>query len=305
MEDLLLIQDPTYDHVRDVLEQMRKNESTSYRRPLSKPIEPFNGLWRQQIVEWMYTLVKHCKLRHESAAAGAYFLDVAVARGVIETPSDYQLGAMTALYLGLKVFDSPSMRVVRLSSLVKLGNASFKEEDVVRMEQDMVKAMGWRLNPATPNCFLQQFLVLLPTLNDSTKTQIEEKALKVIEVAVATERFYSMKPSVLGYSALLIALDQYLESQKLSIPDCGTETICLWQVRTFLYNMKHFAKLDHTSVLVSQTTSMLDRAFKPLTAANPHEPSKVYQNTSKHYQSHFEWRGSNSASSSPNNVALQ
>ena len=91
-QDPLLLQDPTYAHVRDVLKQMRRGEATSYRRPLSKPIEPFNGVWRQQIIEWMYTLVKYCKLRHEAAAAGAYFLDTAVARGVIKTPSDYQLG---------------------------------------------------------------------------------------------------------------------------------------------------------------------------------------------------------------------
>eukprot|EP00429_Kryptoperidinium_foliaceum_P097392 CAMPEP_0176255060 /NCGR_PEP_ID=MMETSP0121_2-20121125/36848_1 /TAXON_ID=160619 /ORGANISM="Kryptoperidinium foliaceum, Strain CCMP 1326" /LENGTH=234 /DNA_ID=CAMNT_0017594879 /DNA_START=61 /DNA_END=765 /DNA_ORIENTATION=+ len=228
-----------------------------------------------------------------------------VARGVIKTPSDYQLGAMTSLYLGLKVFDSPSMRVVRLSSLVKLGNAEFTENDIIQMERDMVKAMGWRLNPPTPNCFLQQYLVLLPTLNESTKTQIEEKALEALEIAVANERFYSMKPSVLGCAALLVALDRYLEAQKRTIPGCGAEMISLWQLRTFLYNMKHIAKLDHTSVLISQTTSMLERALKPLATTNASEPATVSNNSSKDSTYMFESRGSNGASSSPTNVAFQ
>lgn len=311
-EDPLLWQEPSCNHVRDVLEQMRCSESRTYRRRVSKPIEPFNGLWRQQIIDWMYTLVKYCKLRHESAAGGAYFLDVAVARGVIKTPSDYQLGAMTALYLGLKVFDSPSTRVVKLSSLVKLGNADFKEEDIIQMERDIVKALDWRLNPPTPNCFLQQYLVLLPTLHESTKTRLEEMALKAIEIAVAKERFYSMKSSVLGCAAILIALDQYLEAQKAMVPGCGSEIISLWQLRTFLYNMKNIANLDHTSVLVSQTTSMLERALKPRFPNKPNEPSKVCSNSSSSKTStgsaedayQFESRGVISASSSPTNVAL-
>ena len=128
------------DEVGDTLEKMKRLESSIYKRPTQIP-EPFNGLWRQQIVEWMYTLVKFCSLRPESAAAGSYFLDVAVEKGLIQTPNDYQLGAMTALYLGLKVFDSPSMRVVKLSSLVKLGSGDFDEQDVKTMERDLLATL--------------------------------------------------------------------------------------------------------------------------------------------------------------------
>merc|ERR1719387_1203502 len=39
----------------------------------------FCGLWRRQIVEWMYVLIKYCKLKHEATAAAVYYLDAAVA----------------------------------------------------------------------------------------------------------------------------------------------------------------------------------------------------------------------------------
>lgn len=306
-EDPLILRDPTFDHVRDVLEHMRRSETTTYRRSLPKPIEPFNGLWRQQIIEWMYTLVKYCKLRHEAAAGGAYFLDVAVSRGIINSPIEYQLGAMAALYLGLKVYDSPSMRVVKLSSLVKLGNSQFTEEDIVRMERQIINVMGWRLNPPTPNCFLQQYLVLLPIQSEVAKSRIEQKALGVIEISVAKEYFYSMEPSILGYAALLIALDQYLEEQKTSVVTCGMEMINIWQLRSFLYNMTNIAKLDHTSNVVSKTTSLLERMMKELP-----EVTKSHDDTMDHPKNsptrkdyEFESREDRSASTSPTNVLFQ
>lgn len=308
-EDLMLLRDPTFDHVRDVLENMRRSESTTYCRSRIKSVEPFNGLWRQQIVQWMFTLVKFCKLRHEAATGGAYFLDVAVAAGVIKTPLDYQLGAMAALYLGLKVFDSPTVRVVKLSSLVKLGNSQFTEEDIVRMERDIINVLGWRLNPPTPDCFLQQYLVLLPTQSEATRCKIEQKALDVIEICVAKEQFCAIEPSILAYSALLIALDQYLEEQKTSISACGMEMINLWQLRTFLYNMTNIAKLDHTSTVVSQTTSLLERIVKHTpTEQKPdqscsHTSKNNEQSTGSHYD--FESRRGRSASSSPTNVVFQ
>ncbi len=305
-EDLLVLRDPIFDHVRCVLEKMRDSETTTYCRTLSTPREPFNGLWRQQIIEWMYTLVKYCKLRHEAATGGAYCLDVAVERGVIKTPNDYQLGAMAALYLGLKVFDSPSVRVVKLSSLVKLGNAQIKEEDIIRMEKEIINVMGWRLNPPTPNCFLQQYLVLLPTQSYATRGKIEQKALDAIEISVASDRFYSIEPSIIGYAALLIALDHYLEEQKTFIAACGVEMINLWQLRSFLYNMTNIAKLDHTSNTVTETTALLERIMKKVPpATKSHSSAEISKSISKHSDYESKSRVEGNVASSPTHVLMQ
>lgn len=215
-DNRLLLRDPVYEHARDVLEQMRRSEVTTYRRPSSKLRDPFNGLWRQQIIEWMYTLVKHCKLRHEAASGGAFFLDVAVAKGIVKTAAEYQVGALASLYLSLKMFDSPGMRIVKACTLAKLGNVHLTEHDIVQMEMRIVNAMGWHLNPPTPDCFLQQYLRLLPIPSEGTKAMIEERALMVIESAVSNEDFFFMKPSILGFCALLIGLERHLEEQKPS-----------------------------------------------------------------------------------------
>jgi hypothetical protein len=253
IQDPALLCDTQLDDVRDILIQMRRLESTTYKRPMEIP-EPFNGLWRQQIVEWMYTLVNFCELRHESAAAGTFFLDVAVSKGLIKTANDYQLGAMTALYLGLKIFDSPTMRVVKLGSLVKLGSGDFGENDVIQMELQMLQILQWRMNPPTPNCFLQQYMLLFPkdTLPE-TLCKIEKLSLQAIEVCVSRDPFLTMKPSVLAYAAILKGFDQMDQSD-----------MSIWQLRTFLYSMTDVAKLDHTSLSVTRAATLLDRSLRSL-----------------------------------------
>merc|ERR1712176_436879 len=94
--------------------------------------------------------------------------DAAVAcdSSLVETPRDYQLCAMTALHLALKVYDSPAVRVVKLSCLVTLGNGEFTEDDIIQKEQDLLRALDWRVNPPTADCFLQRYMELLPFLDD-------------------------------------------------------------------------------------------------------------------------------------------
>jgi len=153
-----------------VLRTMRSLENSVYKRPRAQSMpEMFRGLWRKQIVEWMYVLIKYCNLKHEATAAAVYYLDAAVmceSFSLVKTPRDYQLCAMTALHLALKVYDSPATRIVKLSCLVTLGNGEFTEDDIIEKEQDLLRALGWRVNPPTADCFLQRYMELLPFLDN-------------------------------------------------------------------------------------------------------------------------------------------
>jgi len=265
----LLLQDPTFEQVRDVLEQMRSSEATTYRRKATRPgADPFTGLWRQQIIQWMFTFVNHCKLHHEAASAAAFYLDAAVARGVVRSSQDVQLGAITSMYLALKVYDSPCMRVVKLSNLVKLGHSNFTAEDITRMERELLQALGWRVNVPTPNCFLQQYLVLLPIQQGALRKRIESLAYAAIERALADDSLAAVEPSILGYAALLSALDQCLEQQKARVPGCCLEVITLWQIQSFLYSMSNIANLNHTNILITETLARMEALVLPPAVAS-------------------------------------
>jgi hypothetical protein len=287
-----------HEGTMETLCHMRRLESTTYKRPLSQSLrEPFHGLWRQQIVEWMYTLVKYCKLRHESAAAAVYYLDMAVSHGLVTSPKQYQLCSMTALYLALKVYDSPSMRVVKLSSLVKLGNGEFYEQDVVDMERDMIHLLKWRLSPPTINCFIQQYLVILLSdkddcviddgkaatngvvdsedtspsspssseLTSSLARKLEEIALECIELVMGRDYFLADDPSVVAYAIILMAIE-ILDQRQTALAHKRQEDHpwSLLDLQSFLYRMSHVAMLDHASPTLVRVSMLLDRTMKSL-----------------------------------------
>jgi hypothetical protein len=262
-----------------VLRTMRALESSVYKRPRAQNMpETFRGVWRRQIVEWMYILIKYCKLKHEACAAAVYYLDAAVmcdSSSLVKTPRDYQLCAMTALHLALKVYDSPTVRVVKLSCLVKLGNGQFTEDDIIQKEYELVRALGWRINPPTANCFLQRYMELLPFLDSDNECEdgveidlsdddsdqnsrkdnedndqlgpiercrrerllkLEEVASEYIEVATARDRFLCVPPSVIAYAALLSAIE--LTTAHLRQTQNG-----YYDWSTFLRNMKDVAEM--------------------------------------------------------------
>lgn len=252
-----------------VLRTMRALESSVYKRPRAQSMpEIFRGLWRRQIVEWMYVLIKYCKLKHEATAAAVYYLDAAVMceSSLVMSPRDYQLCAMTALHLALKVYDSPTVRVIKLSCLVKLGNGEFTVEDIIQKEQDLVRALGWRINPPTPDCFLQRYMELLPFLDDNDDehavemsdygkeeddqlapierrrlkrlAKLEELASEYIELAMARDRFLSVPPSVIAYAALLSAMELATAEQQKQ------HQKCYYDWANFLWNMTEVAEMD-------------------------------------------------------------
>ena len=247
------------EDIRSKLCKMKELESTTYKRPpLGLLPEPFNGVWRQQIIEWMYTLVKCCNLQHSSAAAASYFLDVAASAAavsspekeeegsggllglLIQSPDDYQLVAMTSLYVALKMYDTPSHKrsLIKLQSLVQLGNGDFTEEDILQMELDLLNGFQWNLCPPTPNCFLYQYLSLLPAgTSQHTKSRIEDFALHAIEIAMARDTIAcSMKPSTVAYSAILRSF------HRMDQGDMPLE-----QLHSFLGRLEHVEDMDHAS----------------------------------------------------------
>mmetsp|Transcript_12494 Transcript_12494/g.35485 ORF Transcript_12494/g.35485 Transcript_12494/m.35485 type:complete len:402 (-) Transcript_12494:273-1478(-) len=267
------------DERTDILRTMKSLENTVYRRPQAQCLpDTFSGVWRKQIIEWMYILVKYCKLKHEATAAAVYYLDAAVwtscsfTSTLVLTPLDYQLCAMTALHLALKVYDSPAVRVVKLSCLVKLGNGEFTEDDIIQKEQDLVRTLQWRINPPTVNCFLQRYLELVPFFDDydvdddsdscdiHSKSEesdqlgsverrrrerlmkIEEIAYEFMEVAVTHDRFLSVPSSVVAYAALLSAMEVTMELEQ---EQGRQQSFCSFDYDwdTFVDNMKNVAEM--------------------------------------------------------------
>ena len=241
--------DGALDLVRDVVRRMEGLGKT-YQRPVSLP-SPFNGIWREQIIRWMYAIVNYCKLSHEAVAAASYYLDCSCVKGLVETPHEYQLAAMSSLYLALKVFDSPAQRIIKLESLIKLGTGRFGEEDIVSMELQIISALQWRLHPPTIACFFQQYKsVLRPLVSKKTMKSVDRESLSIIELLVSRESFLATEPSTLAFATILVAIEK---SEDIDMT--------ISQLNSFLNQMSNISSLDGSSACLNQASQDISYAL--------------------------------------------
>ena len=212
------------EEAADIITVMRQQEATIYLRndylSDTRYAKVVDGTWRQRIVEWMFGVVDHCSLRRDSVAIAAYYLDLCVERGVVESRQEFQLAAMTALQLAIKLYDST---VVKLDSMIKLGRGLFTEQDVINMETKMLNALKWQVHPPSPICFLRQFLRLLPpTVAPLARYVVAEVTRFISEISVCLYKFVDCPSSLVAYAGMLIAMEIIDEA-----------TLPLWQRQGF------------------------------------------------------------------------
>jgi hypothetical protein len=243
--------DLIHEHVVEILAVMRKEESTTYcRADYLKSLElghVLDSSWRQRIIEWMYGVVDHCSLRRDSVATAAYYLDICVEKGIVDTREDYQLAAMTSLQIAIKLCDST---VVKLQSMVALGRGLFTEQDVIAMESKILFTLDWHMHPSTPVCYLRQYLRLLPTSLDTlTRYMIAEVTRFISEISVCLYKFVLYPPSVVAYAGMLIAMERI-----------GTLSDC---ERSEIYGiMSRSANLEQNSELVEKAVRNLQESLE-------------------------------------------
>jgi hypothetical protein len=241
------------DEAKDIITVMQLQEATVYRRSDylsdSKYADVVDGTWRQRIVEWMFGVVDHCSLRRDSVAIAAFYLDLCVERGVVESRQEFQLAAMTALQLAIKLYDST---VVKLDSMIKLGRGLFTEQDVIDMEAKMLNALKWQVHPPTPICFLRQFLRLLPaSVTPLARYMVAEVTRFISEISVCLYKFVDCSSSAVAYAGILIAMERLDEA---TLPQGQRELI--------FQTMAVAAKLDHRAPLVVEIITRLQASLE-------------------------------------------
>jgi hypothetical protein len=227
----------SFCEIRDVLLNMKSQETTKYKRSFCVPpelqqlIEPS---WRKKVLEWMYSLVEFSGFPPETVAVAAYFIDVSVSKGLVRSKCSFQLVATTALHLSIKLYDST---LVRLESLVKLCRGLFTAEDVVKMERRIMTSLEWYLHPPTPGCFLNRFILLFPSkASCSTRETIKTSAQSIFQKAVCEEDFKNYLPSMIAFAAIMISIELIHD-----------DDLPIWQRQCFVMNMATCARMKSSS----------------------------------------------------------
>jgi hypothetical protein len=219
----------------DTLSAMKIQESTTYKRRPEDRVSlacPNSAAWRELIVSWFYIVADAFQMCHNVVTAATYYLDVALEEGLVASRLEYQLVSLTAFQLAIKLYE---LKVFPLTDLIKLSKDSdFKESDIMDKERELISVLNWYLHPPTSNCFLEIYIMLLPSEDQvpaEVQSTIRAASEKLLQIATCRSEFFNFPPSILAYAAVLNVLDRL----NFDVPLC--------QVQAFVLSVQHSLKL--------------------------------------------------------------
>lgn len=187
-----------------VIDYLEKN--AELRKTAAKPVDED---CRVKMCEWCYQVVDFCKFRRETVGIGMSYLDryLCSAKGTkaLGDRKEYQLVAMTCLYIAIKLHEPLEMET---SLLADLSRGCYTEMEFANMEQKILEALVWRVNGPTALGFVQHFLLFLPPgVHSAVVLAVWDYARYQTELAISDHSFVKVKPSVVGMAALLNAME--------------------------------------------------------------------------------------------------
>ena len=200
-----------------------------------------------QIVGWCYEIVDQCRFDRDTVAVAMNLADrfmstpEAQAQGILHHRGQYQLVAVTALYISIKLNEST---VIGSRYFEALSKGVYSKEDIESMEWMMLESLSWRLNPPTSLQVSDHMLSLMlchiqkttsaPSLQEGTWNFVHEEVAYQIQNSIREYYFTSQRPSTIATAAILNVIYQVVEDQ-----DCKTLILAL------VYVLQEFVeKLD-------------------------------------------------------------
>lgn len=177
--------------------------------------------WRLQMCNWAYTVVDTFGFSRTAVALAFDLLDRYLAKECLTeitiTRQDFQLLAMTALYLAVKLHESGDK--LCLVTLIDMSRGYFSLRDFEDAELDILESLEWRVSPPTANCFLVELWKLHP--NDAADKWIS-RSHDLLELSVSDAYFVPHKASQLALAAMLVTGKKYRVPQEKMDQFCDT-----------------------------------------------------------------------------------
>lgn len=167
---------------------------------------------RKKMCNWSFQLADVTGLSRLAVSRSMDYLDRFVAvkgRALRNDAREYQLAAMTSLYIAIKLYEPLSMDA---GLLAEISAGCYTTEEILDMESRILNALGWRMNVPTS----QEFACLLLGLLNPEGFDYDLQTLACLldmskfqcELATADyDLSMQCKPSVIALASILNSLD--------------------------------------------------------------------------------------------------
>lgn len=163
------------------------------------------GFWRQQMVDWSYLVMDSFGIDRDVVAVSFNILDRYVAKetksNIPITREDFQLFSMTSLFIGVKLLET-FPRKLTADALVDMSRGFYAAEDILHTEQEILKTLGFYLNPTTAIGFCQIYWEMFPL---PVSFEFKAHCQSIAEAALSDTFFMTRRPSRIGLAATLLA----------------------------------------------------------------------------------------------------
>jgi hypothetical protein len=207
-------QQELHDRMKIMLHQeesiYRVNDYLDSQRPSSP--DHIDELCRDKMVQWCFQVVDFAQFSRETVSIAMSYLDRFLcsrtprALSSMRNRKEYQLAAMTTLYMAIKMFEPVEIEVSLLSTL---SRGAYTAEEFIKMEMDILLSLQWRLNGPTALSFIENLLTLLPTSSTSSNARqiVSDLSRYQTEIAVGSFFFVTHKSSTVAVASIINSLN--------------------------------------------------------------------------------------------------
>lgn len=246
---------------------------------------------RSKMVTWCYNVMDACGNDRETVdIAMSYFdrfMNTTIGQTMCLHDADtFQLACMTCLYIAIKIHEPAAMSPTSFS---QLSNGFYTSNQIEQMEQQILHAIQWRVNPPTSLAFVRNLLNLIPRryLNDLWKSQVYELTKIQIEMAINDYQFVPIKASSIAFASIVNACEtlNIMDTQSLSkfiLSEVSIDSKQVIQVQGLLYvaavactnNSTKFVpapssttscSTEHSDIIMSKPTRRSSHKISPRT----------------------------------------
>ena len=173
---------------------------------------------RTKVVDWCYSLVDHCRCSRETVASAMELVDRFLSTSKFSNSTDasrvsdealrdqckFQLLAVTALYISIKVYEEVSISSDLFS---KMCRNIYTAEEIEDMEHTLLIGLSWRCQATTAHQVgLYILSLLLPYVSEIPEVTwgfLMDEVKDLTELAVRDYYFSNVRASTIALAALL------------------------------------------------------------------------------------------------------
>lgn len=178
---------------------------------------------RSKMCEWIFHVIDSTRLQRETASVAMSLLDRFLctnSRRAIQARlnrKEYQLAAMTCLYIAVKIGEPFEMDASLMS---KLSRGIHTAAEITELEYDILCNLQWKMCSPTPFQFVNYILSLLPDSANPVASLLYENSHFQTELATGDYAFVPhIRHSTIAVAAILNSLSS-VEQTNVAFNEC-------------------------------------------------------------------------------------